>query len=341
MAHGSRPDMLVQASVGGVRDFLHAGAALNPHPKIITVLMNSTAGSVNGAHDAATKVTAAFAGHGAEAKIQELPGDGIAAAVREFVQRRTASATDDAEALAVAGGDGTISAAVGVLAGTGVPLGLLPMGTLNHFAKDLGLPLELDAAAGIVAAGRTRKVDVAELNGRVFVNNSSVGLYPFMVERRDAHQHRNRVGKMLATIPATIEALRGASWHRLDIAAAGERQSLRTPCIFVGNNAYGRDLKTLGSRARLDGGELDIRVVRQQSRLGVLLLPFKIALGIVDPEHDVQTFRSVDLEIVSRRRRSLRVALDGEVVRMETPLRYRSKPGALSVFCGPPSTPPP
>jgi diacylglycerol kinase family enzyme len=215
------------------------------------------------------------------------------------------------------------------------------MGTLNHFAKDVGLPLEVDAAAGIIAAGRTRKVDVAELNGRVFVNNSSVGLYPFMVERRDAHQHSHRVGKMLATLPAMIETLRGASWHRLDIAVAGERQRLRTPCIFVGNNAYGVDLKTMGRRARLDGGELDIHVVRQQSRLGVLLLPFKIAVGIVDPERDVQTFRGAELEIVSRRRRSLRVSLDGEVVRMETPLRYRIRPGALSVFCGPPSPPSP
>jgi diacylglycerol kinase family enzyme len=242
--------------------------------------------------------------------------------------------------LVVAGGDGTISAVAGVLAGTGTPLGILPLGTLNHFAKDLGLPLEVDAAAGIIASGKSREVDVAELNGSVFVNNSSVGLYPFMVERRNAHQHRLGVGKLLATLPALFETLGGASWHRLDIAAAGERQRIRTPCVFVGNNSYEVDLKALASRTRLDRGELDIHIVRQQSRLGVLLLPIKIALGIVNPQRDVETFQSTDLEIVSRRRRSLSVSLDGEVVRMETPLRYRSRPGALRVFCGPKLVPP-
>jgi diacylglycerol kinase family enzyme len=183
-------------------------------------------------------------------------------------------------------------------------------------------------------------VDVAEVNGRVFVNNSSIGLYPFMVARRNAHQHRHGIGKILATVPALFETLGGASWHRLDIVAAGERQRIRTPCIFVGNNCYEVDLKALGRRACLDGGELEILVVRQQSRLGVLLLPLRIALGIVDPGHDVQTFRSKELEIASRRQRSLRVSLDGEVVRMETPLRYRSRPGALRVFCGPDPAPP-
>jgi diacylglycerol kinase family enzyme len=297
--------------------------------------MNPAAGSVNGAKDFPSLATAAFARHRVTARIQRLPGDRLAAVVRDFVHRRP-----DGEALAVVGGDGTIGTAAGVLAGTDLPLGILPMGTLNHFARDLGLPIQVEAAAGIIAAGHTRKVDVAEVNGRIFVNNSSIGLYPFMVERRNTHQNRFGVGKMLATLPAVVEALRDASWHRLRIVAAGERHRIRTPCIFVGNNVYDVGLKALGTRARLDGGELDIHVVRQQSRLGVLLLPFKIALGIVNPERDVQTFQSTELAIVPHHRRLLRVSLDGEVVRMETPLRYRSRPAALRVFCGPSPVPP-
>lgn len=296
--------------------------------------MNAAAGSVSGADKSAALVKAAFAHSGVEAAIEAVAGNRLAPRVKEIIAQRADEMAHRGHALAVAGGDGTISAAAGVIAGTDVPLGILAMGTLNHFAKDLGLPLDIEAAAGVIAAGATRRVDVAELNGRVFVNNSSVGLYPFMVERRNAHQHRHRVGKVLATLPAAVETLRRATWHRLDIAAAGERQQIRTPCIFVGNNCYDVGLTALGSRACLNDGELDIHVVRQQNRLGVLLLPFKIALGIVDPERDVQSFRSTELEIVSRRRRSLRVSLDGEVVRMATPLRYRSRPEALSVFCG-------
>ena len=291
--------------------------------------MNPAAGAANGASDLPAVVTAAFAAHGVEATIQRLPGHRLEAAVQEIMHNRPTG-----EALAVAGGDGTVSAVAGVLAGTDLPLGILPTGTLNHFAKDLGLPLEIDAAAGIIAAGNARKVDVAELNGRVFVNNSSVGLYPFMVDRRNVHQNRQRVGKLLATLPAMLETLSGTSWHWLRISAAGERETIRTPCIFIGNNSYEVELKKLGRRTRLDGGELDVHVVRQQTRLGVLLLPLKIALGIVK-ESDVQTFRSTELEIVTRRRRSLRVSLDGEVVRVETPLRYRSRPAALNVFCSP------
>lgn len=304
----------------------------------ILVLVNSAAGSVAGSEDIVARVQAAFVQHGADATVRALTGPAIADAAREFVATWSSKAGEES-ALAVAGGDGTISAAAGVLAGTEVPLGILPLGTLNHFAKDLGLPLELEAAAGVIAAGHTRQIDVAEVNGRVFVNNSSIGLYPFMVARRNAFQRLRGVGKLLATIPALLQTLRGASWHRLEIAAAGHRMRVRTPCIFVGNNPYQVDLTAFGSRARLDTGELDIRVIRQQSRLGVLLLPFKIALGWVHPERDVQTFHDADLEIASRRhrRRPLRVSLDGEIMRMETPLRYHSRPAALRVLCGPPN----
>ena len=196
----------------------------------ILVLINSAAGSVTGSEDIADRVREAFVRQGGEATVRVLAGSDIGAAVQAFVDQKTEGA------LAVAGGDGTISAAAGVLAGTEVPFGILPLGTLNHFAKDLALPLDLDGAAGVIAAGHTRQIDVAEVNGRVFVNNSSVGLYPFMVARRNAYQRLRGVGKMLATIPALLQTLRSASWHRLQIAAAGHHLLVRTPCIFVGNN---------------------------------------------------------------------------------------------------------
>ncbi len=302
----------------------------------LLILINSAAGSVGGAQDSAARVKAAFKKHGVEPTIKLVRGPDIAAAAREFAIARAKGNGPGEEALVVAGGDGTISATASELAGKDLPLGVLPLGTLNHFAKDLGLPLDIEGAAGVIAAGQSRLVDVAEVNGRIFVNNSSIGLYPFMVERRNAHQRQRGIGKLLATLPAMVETLRHASWHRLEIAAAGERQHVRTPCIFVGNNPYETALATFGSRKQLDGGELDVHVIRQQSRLGVLLLPFKIALGIVNRERDVQTFCSDALEIGSRRQRSLRVSLDGEIVRMQTPLRYRSRPGALRVLCGPP-----
>jgi diacylglycerol kinase family enzyme len=305
----------------------------------LLALINSAAGSVSGAQDSAARVKAAFKKHGVETTIKLVRGAEIAAAARDFTMARANGNGHGNEALVVAGGDGTISAAASELAGKDLPLGILPLGTLNHFAKDLGLPLDIEGAAGVIAAGRSQLVDVAELNGRVFVNNSSIGLYPFMVDRRNAHQRQRGISKLFATLPAMVETLRRASWHRLEITAAGKRQRVRTPCIFVGNNPYETGLAAFGCRTRLDCGELDVHVIRQQSRLGVLLLPFKIALGIVNRERDVQTFCSAELKIDSRRRRSLRVSLDGEIVHMQTPLRYRSRPGALRVICGPAPVP--
>jgi diacylglycerol kinase family enzyme len=299
----------------------------------LLVLINAGAGSARG-QDCGAKVSAAFERHGIDATIRLLPGAEIASATRDFAKAQSAGRPAGEQALAVAGGDGTIGAAASAFAGTDLPLGILPLGTLNHFAKDLGLPLDVAAAAGIIAAGRTRKVDVAELNGRVFINNSSIGLYPFMVAQRNARQRQSGMSKLLSTFPAMLETLRQATWHRLEIAAAGPRQRVRTACVFVGNNPYEVGLAAFGSRLRLDRSELDIHVIRQQSRLGVLLLPFKIALGMVDRERDVQVLRSPELEIVTRRSRSLQVSLDGEVVTMATPLRYRSRPSALRVFCG-------
>lgn len=291
----------------------------------MVVLLNASAGTADKAQDPEAILRDAFAGCGVEARIEALRGPEIAQAARAFVK------SPSADALVVAGGDGTISAVAGAVAGSDVSLGIVAMGTLNHFARDLGLPLEPGPAAAVIAAGRTRKVDVAELNGRVFVNNSSVGLYPFMVARRDEHRRAHGVGKLLATVPALFETLRGAAWHRLGIAAAGERKAVRTPCLFVGNNAYETGLAGFGHRKSLDRGELDVHVIEQQTRLGLLLLPFKIAFNRVDPARDVQVFQCAELEITSHAARA-RVSLDGEIDTLDLPLRYRSRPGALTVF---------
>ncbi len=298
------------------------------------VLLNSGAGSAN---KMAARVEKAFAGCGVGVTVRQLSGSEVGAAARDFVAGTTAkpprsgAPQSNSEILVVAGGDGTIGAAVAAVAGSDIPLGILPLGTLNHFARDLGLPLDLDKAVAVVAEGFVRRVDVVELNGRLFVNNSSVGLYPFMVAQRDAEQKRTGRSKFLATLPAALRALLGASWHRLDIVAAGERKSVRTPCLFIGNNPYETGLASFGTRKALDRGELSIHVVRQQTRLGILLLPFRIALGLVDPSRDVETFSAADLEVNSRRRH-LRVSLDGEIATLQTPLRYRSRPKALCVF---------
>lgn len=295
------------------------------------VLLNAGAGTIlrSGTETGADAVRTAFKDRDIDAEVREVPGAEIAGRLQEFADGLSSGRPRPFDSLVVGGGDGTISSAATVLAGTGVPLGVLPLGTLNHFAKDLGLPLDLDGAIATIAAGVSRAVDVGEVNGRVFVNNSSIGIYPFLVARRTEEQRRFGLGKAAATVPAVIRTWISTSWHSLTILAAGDRMDMRTPCVFVGNNLY--DLAAMGARKELDRGELCVYVVKRQTRLGLLALPVMVALDRTDPERDVETLVGPGFDITARVGQ-MRVAVDGEITRMAMPLRYRSRPGALKVF---------
>ena len=235
------------------------------------------------------------------------------------------------DAVAVGGGDGSINAVASVLAGTEVPLGILPLGTLNHFAKDLGLPLDLDGAVAVIAAGETRRVDAADVNGHVFVNNSSIGLYPRMVLDRARQTAAVGRSKWLAMLLAFLRALRRFPRRRLWIRAAGVSERCVTPCLFIGNNEYGIDGLALGTRKTLDAGELCLYVARSSRPLDFVMLALRSLLGRLREAHDFDMFRISAVEVRSKASR-LAVALDGEVTMLRPPLRYRVRKGALRVF---------
>ena len=240
----------------------------------------------------------------------------------------TKSPGDKTRILVVGGGDGTLGSAASAVAGTDVVLGVLPLGTLNHFARDLGLSNDLGAALDIIAAGHVEQIDVASVNGRVFLNNSSIGIYPFLVNERTAEQKRLGVGKLAALGPALVRTLKASSWKRIRISI-GNGRSQKALCVFVGNNFY--DLRALGHRRSLTSGELCVYIVKPQPRLGLALLPFKAALGLIDPVRDVELLRVQSLE-VNARRRHLRIAMDGETIEAVPPLLYRIRPRSLRVL---------
>jgi len=218
-----------------------------------------------------------------------------------------------------------------VLAETGVPLGAVPLGTLNHFAKDLGIPLQIEEAAATIAAGRTRIVDLAEVNGEIFINNSSIGIYPYMVIDRERRRATHKLAKWMAMVPAFFRMMRHFPRRRLRIGAEGFARPYRTPCLFVGNNEYGMDLFTFGRRQRLDLGELWFYVVKPRRPLEFFWMVCRLCFGRMDQARDLDTFQLAEAEISAKTSR-LPVALDGEVRIMHTPLNYRSRPGALRVI---------
>jgi diacylglycerol kinase family enzyme len=290
----------------------------------IRVIINRGGGSF--ADDSAKRLEPLFAAAGIEARILAVePGE---------LDRHCAEAAEakGVDALVAAGGDGTIGTAAAAVAGTDMPLGILPLGTLNHFARDAGIPLDLEQAVAAVAAGRTRQVDVAEVNGRLFVNNSSVGLYPELVRDRETQQRRLGRSKRIAMLVAGFKALWRFSRRRLTIRIEGREAPIETPLLFVGNNRYQVSPLALGQRDAIDRGELCIFAPLARSPFHFLSLSLRAVFGREREQRDFVTIDGIRSAEIDSPQARLMVATDGEAQAMETPLRYRVRAGALKLI---------
>lgn len=292
----------------------------------IAALLNGSASSLQRSPELAEQVRAAFAAAGVEAVIETLESDQLLARAKALI------AQGEIDALAAGGGDGTIGAVAGLLADGALPLGVLPLGTLNHFARDAGIPADMEAAVGVIARGHVAAVDVAEVNGRVFINNSSVGLYPLMVRDRERQQEHLGRGKWVAMMRAAVRALWHPSKWRLRISADGESAQVETPILFVGNNRYETGLFGLGTRASLSGGTLCLYAIRAHTRSGLARAVLRAVLGRLDRSRDFIVLDDVSEARVESGRARLHVAADGEAFVLETPLCYRIRPKALKLF---------
>jgi len=280
------------------------------------------------AADLKLRLGAAFVRAGVTAEIRVLDGKRLQkAASRALAQARRG----DIDAVIAGGGDGSIRAVASVLAGTSVPLGIIPLGTRNHFAKDLGLRLDVEGAAETIASGQARMVDLGEVNGEIFINNSSIGIYPYLIIERDRRRARDGIAKWMAMVPAFLRMLRHFPRRRLRISAQDFARPYRTPCLFVGNNEYGMELFTFGRRHRLDAGRLWFYVVKPRTPLAFFWMVWRMSFGRINEARDLDRFELAEAE-VSARAIQLSVALDGEVSFMHTPLHYRSRAQALRVI---------
>ena len=240
------------------------------------------------------------------------------------------AAQEDWTVVMAGGGDGTMNTVSTQLLGTEKILGVLPLGTLNHFAKTLEIPLDLEGAAQTAISGVPVMVDVGEVDGRIFLNNSSLGLYPTIVRERQKKQ-RLGSGKWPAFAWATITAFRRYPFLHVRLEAGGKRFDLKTPFVFVGNNEYLMERFDIGARARLDQGVLSLYVTNRTGRWGLIRLALRALLGRLREEKDFLALLTNEVKIETRHKH-LRVAFDGEVELRHPPLHYRSRPGALRVM---------
>jgi diacylglycerol kinase family enzyme len=287
------------------------------------VVLNDSSGSGDCA-TASAKVEEMFAAAGREARVIVATGGGR---LRESIER---AVQDGCETLVAGGGDGTINLAASALVGRNIPLGVLPLGTLNHFAKDLGIPLELEEAIRVILDGVSCRVDVGEVNGRVFLNNSSLGVYPAIVRLRERYQ-AGGLGKWVAALWAGLAGLRRNPFMAVRLIVQGEAAVRRTPFVFVGNNEYRMVGLQAGKRDSLAQGHVAVYVLNADRRIGILRLAWQVLLNGVDEVKELDLLTVTHATIETRRPR-LQVALDGEVVILPSPLEYRSRPAALQVY---------
>jgi len=292
----------------------------------IIALINAKAGSLASTPnlDQTEHIREAFAAEKIDADVRAFQGHQIAHAAKAALAERP-------QAIVAGGGDGTISGVAGVLARADVPLGVLPLGTLNHFAKDLRIPTSIEGAVKIIAAGHVSTIDLASVNDRIFINNSSIGLYPQVVRDRDEQRLRLGRGKLLATLIATLNAMRRFPALHVRIGVENKSVLRRTPFVFVGNNRYEMSLMSVRGRQRFDEGLLSLYVTNRTGRFGMLRLALRALFGRLEQARDFDSIYLPELWIETGKRR-LHVALDGEVENLSPPLHYRSVPGALKVF---------
>ena len=293
----------------------------------MVIILNARAGSVLGKRqiDLQSKIAELFSAASVHPKIIAVQGpENFNTVVRE-------AARDD-ETIVAGGGDGTVSTVAGELAGSEKTLGVLPLGTLNHFAKDLRIPLDLERAVQTIVDHHVTSVDVGEVNGCVFINNSSLGIYPHIVHRRVVEQRRLRIGKWPAFAWATLRAFRRFPFLELSIVVEGKELTRQTAFLFIGNNEYEMTGFRIGARTQLDTGKLGLYLTHRVGRWGLIRLAIRAFFGRLSQAKDFEAYAVAETTVTAAGRRVVLVAADGETKWMELPLHYRSRHGALRVI---------
>ena len=286
------------------------------------VIVNTHSGT--GGDDAlAARIGDLFKAHGIDAAVALVPGRDVAGAASRALQ-------DGASLVIAAGGDGTIGTVASVVAGSSAVLGVLPLGTLNHFAKDLHIPLDLEGAARTIAGGHSIAIDLGEVNGRAFINNASIGLYVRLVWEREK-ERRGGHRKWVAVAVAAARLWQRYRRVRVVVHTRNKHRVVRTPFVFVGNNEYQLDGFQLGGRTSLSGGTLHVLTAPGMTRIELMGVLLRAFTGRLHGEDHLESLTTSEVSIEAWRRR-IGVTLDGELWIAETPLSFRIRPGALRVL---------
>lgn len=301
-----------------------------PQPIVHAVaLLNPGGGTLSRGAANPAAVAAALRQAGLPADVRAVPGSRLPAATREAIAA-------GADLVIAGGGDGTVRSVAGALAGSEATLGVLPLGTFNHYARDLGMPNDLNAAAAALAAATPRHLDLAEVNGHRFLNSSAIGYYSQVAKERAEPRVRMRLTKVAVTLIAAVRLLGKYRLSEVCLESEGRSITCKTPFVFISNGPGLMHLFRFGQRDRLDTGKLLVYVHRSTSRRAVLRTLLYALVRDAREEGRYDHWLTDELRIdYGARRRPVSVFLDGELLHLAPPLRYRILPGHIKVAVPP------
>lgn len=262
--------------------------------------------------------------------VREVLGPDLEREIRKAVEQ-------GAKRILIAGGDGSIGTAATLIAGTECELAVLPAGTLNHFAKDAGIPVGLTEAIQVASGTVTTTADVGRVGDRVFLNTSSIGVYVTYVRVRDRLERS--LPYQIASVLASIRAFSLLPTIRVELEVEGKAHELRTPLIFIGVGERETQIPTFGSRVKNGKRQLHVIAVRGRRRARLLATALAaVARGVesVAHNHELDSYLVDRCTLYLRRRRAV-VAVDGETVMLSTPLEYRIERDALRIVAPAPA----
>ncbi|TCB56765.1 diacylglycerol/lipid kinase family protein [Acinetobacter terrestris] len=230
-----------------------------------------------------------------------------------------------------AGGDGTLNAVAAQLMGTNIPMGIFPLGTFNYVARLLNIPLDLLKAAETIATGKIREVHVVQINDHIYLNNASLGLYPLFIQKRELYNRRLGRFALNAYTSGLDVLIRDRKELKLEIEVDGKQFSVKTPLIFFGNNQLQLAEMNLRIAEAAEKGKVAGLVVAKSDKRTLFKILWQLIKGNLDKAPDVYSFSGDEVKVHSKRKK-LTVALDGEIVEMQPPLKISVRKNALKIL---------
>ncbi len=290
----------------------------------IEVILNAKSGSQK-ADEMRAVLEEVFKKSGRPFRITTATGEELGPIVEE-------RAATDCEVLVAGGGDGTICAVSEAALKHGKTLGVIPLGTFNYFAKNLGIPLEPEEAARVILEGRKIRAPVLDLDGRLILNNTSIGIHPaVLLKRRQLYRRwgRNQISAYLSVM---LTAFQPAPRLRVVLTTKEGEVVRETPLVMVCSNAFQMEAFALAGKECLAEGKFALYVARMAGRATIVRLGMRALLRRLRAGVDYEVICSSDVTIETLRHRRFRAAVDGELERLKSPLRFRVGPETLCVL---------